>query len=443
MLKSITCGTACIALWLATARPAAAHGAIHERLDHVSSQIAASPDNADLYLQRADLFRQHQEWKPALADCKTAAKLDPEIEADALAGRIWLESGPVHGALTSSFRTLSNIPLPEPTAADGKLRLRLESFNDTESQNEATGIDTILISGTPASKVTAGEHTKQAIAASPTSPPNGKTDIGKSTTLTVNVTNPDKTPLTVTFYGRKTTPAKPGPDFTLVTLPDTQHYSENADGKRGDTFHAQTRWIVDQRKALNIAFVSHMGDIVQNGDFGGNPAEWEIADTAMRRIENPQTTLLSHGIPWGAAPGNHDQNPAGDAAGATRFFNEYFGSSSDGIPSSRISKGTSAKTTCGVPIKRASHKIHAAANGISTSLGTQSFGLNAPMLRSPTHEGLRDPAILCARSLSQTSAVVMTLFPKAECLIELNLFDELVSRIEKTFDRLAERNRGQ
>lgn len=232
---------------------------------------------------------------------------------------------PVHGALTSSFRTLSNIPLPEPTAADGKLRLRLESFNDTESQNEATGIDTILISGTPASKVTAGEHTKQAIAASPTSPPNGKTDIGKSTTLTVNVTNPDKTPLTVTFYGRKTTPAKPGPDFTLVTLPDTQHYSENADGKRGDTFHAQTRWIVDQRKALNIAFVSHMGDIVQNGDFGGYPAEWEIADTAMRRIENPQTTLLSHGIPWGAAPGNHDQSPAGDAAGATKFFNQYFG----------------------------------------------------------------------------------------------------------------------
>jgi hypothetical protein len=87
--------------------------------------------------------------------------------------------------------------------------------------------------------------------------------------------------------------------------------------------------------------------------------------------------------------------------------------------------------------KRASHKIHAAANGISTSLGTQSFGMNAPMLRSPYHEGLRAPAILCAKSLSQTSAVITSLFPKAECLIEMNLFAELVSRIETTFDRLA------
>lgn len=90
-----------------------------------------------------------------------------------------------------------------------------------------------------------------------------------------------------------------------------------------------------------------------------------------------------------------------------------------------------------VIFKRASHKIHAAANGISTSLGSQSFGLNAPMLRAPSHEGLRDPAILCARSLRQTSAVITTLFTHAECLIEMSLFAELVGRIETTFDRLA------
>lgn len=85
--------------------------------------------------------------------------------------------------------------------------------------------------------------------------------------------------------------------------------------------------------------------------------------------------------------------------------------------------------------KRASDKIHAAANGISTSLGTQSFGVNAPMLRAPSHEGLRDPAILCAHSLCQTSTVITTLFNHAECLIEMNLFAELVSRIEKAFDK--------
>lgn len=85
--------------------------------------------------------------------------------------------------------------------------------------------------------------------------------------------------------------------------------------------------------------------------------------------------------------------------------------------------------------KRASHKIHAAANGVSTSLGTQSFGPNAPMLRAPSHEGLGDPAILCAHSLCQTSMVITTLFPNAECHIEMSLFAELVSRIEKAFER--------
>jgi len=42
--------------------------------------------------------------------------------------------------------------------------------------------------------------------------------------------------------------------------------------------------------------------------------------------------------------------------------------------------------------------------------------------------------ILCAHSLSQTSAVITTLFNNAECLIEMNLFAELVRRIEKAFD---------
>jgi autotransporter-associated beta strand protein len=53
--------------------------------------------------------------------------------------------------LTSAFKTFSNLVLPTPTAPDGMLRLRFETFNDTESANEATGFDSILISGTPLS----------------------------------------------------------------------------------------------------------------------------------------------------------------------------------------------------------------------------------------------------------------------------------------------------
>ena len=44
--------------------------------------------------------------------------------------------------------------------------------------------------------------------------------------LNVSVSDADGDPLTVTYYGRPKTVA--APDFTLVTIPDTQHYVDNA-----------------------------------------------------------------------------------------------------------------------------------------------------------------------------------------------------------------------
>ena len=143
-------------------------------------------------------------------------------------------------------------------------------------------------------------------------------------TLQVSLADGENDPLTVKFFGRRATPA-PGPDFTLVTLPDTQFYSENLGGTRAAIYHSQTQWIVDQRVARNIAFVSHMGDVVQTGDNGGNPIEWLVADAAMARIEDNAATLTAYGIPWGGAPGNHDFSPVGDQAGTSVFFNQYFG----------------------------------------------------------------------------------------------------------------------
>ena len=113
--------------------------------------------------------------------------------------------------------------------------------------------------------------------------------------------------------------AAAGPDFTLVTLPDTQFYAENAGGQRAATFSAQTQWIADHREPLNIAFVSHMGDLVNTSR---NEAEWAVADAAMALIENPLPA--SSGIPWGVAPGNHDLDPYGDASG-THTFEQNFG----------------------------------------------------------------------------------------------------------------------
>jgi len=150
-----------------------------------------------------------------------------------------------------------------------------------------------------------------------------------STMLTANIADPEGDAQTVTFYGRERAPINPGPDFTLIAIPDTQFYSENTGRNPGapsnsganiSFFNDITDWITANRVSRNIPFVAHMGDMVQNVD--SIDAEWVRADGAMWRIENPLTTMLTHGIPWGGAPGNHDYSAS---TGVAVKWNEYFG----------------------------------------------------------------------------------------------------------------------
>ena len=118
--------------------------------------------------------------------------------------------------------------------------------------------------------------------------------------------------------------------FTLVVLPDTQCYCDTRHGesaKKWDKidlrkyFFAQTDWIRDNVKKLNIAFVLHEGDITQT-DYD---EEWEIARKAMHSLDGK--------VPYCLCLGNHDMGyrKTGNTAGSystandrkTRF-NEFF-----------------------------------------------------------------------------------------------------------------------
>ena len=84
-----------------------------------------------------------------------------------------------------------------------------------------------------------------------------------------------------------------GADWSLVVLPDTQHYVDSSNRVAG--FLAQTQWIADNADARNIEFVSHVGDLVQHGD---STTQWNRAEQAMDII---------HGVvPYGACIGDHD-----------------------------------------------------------------------------------------------------------------------------------------
>jgi len=86
-------------------------------------------------------------------------------------------------------------------------------------------------------------------------------------------------------------------------------------------FNAQTQWIVNNQNSLNVAYVAHLGDMVQNGDNGGNTTEWSVADGALKILENA-------GIPYGVHPGNHDEGATGSDEGDAAYtvlYNTYFG----------------------------------------------------------------------------------------------------------------------
>lgn len=156
------------------------------------------------------------------------------------------------------------------------------------------------------------------------SPANDATCVNAPATLSVNVNDANTNDLlTVKFYGRKKIKA-PG-NFTLIGIPDTQFYTEQTNGGHNNTFKAQTSWIVANKDALNIKHVAQLGDCVQNGDNNGNDIEWKRADSSMKIIEDPVTTMLTDGIPYTMNVGNHDQSPGGNPNGTTTFFNQYFG----------------------------------------------------------------------------------------------------------------------
>jgi tetratricopeptide (TPR) repeat protein len=59
---------------------AMAHGDLHEAIDAVSQVIAQRPDDAALFLRRAELHRMHEDWAAAEADYAQARRLKPDME---------------------------------------------------------------------------------------------------------------------------------------------------------------------------------------------------------------------------------------------------------------------------------------------------------------------------------------------------------------------------
>jgi VCBS repeat-containing protein len=128
-------------------------------------------------------------------------------------------------------------------------------------------------------------------------PSDGATGVSQSPTLELSVSDPAGGQLAVNVALRKAA----APEFTIIAMPDTQHYSESFPA----VFTSQTQWIVNNKESRNIVFVTHEGDIVEHNS---NVTEWQRANASM--------SLLDGVVPYGMGPGNHDV--------PTTLYNQYF-----------------------------------------------------------------------------------------------------------------------
>ena len=102
-------------------------------------------------------------------------------------------------------------------------------------------------------------------------------------------------PTNQSFYQMAASAAEPE-NFTIIALPDTQFYAANINGVGAKIFSNQTQWVANNVESLRIAFVTHEGDIV---DDGGSASQWEIAAQSMSYLDTGN-------VPWEVLPGNHD-----------------------------------------------------------------------------------------------------------------------------------------
>lgn len=122
------------------------------------------------------------------------------------------------------------------------------------------------------------------------SPADRALEVATTSALRVTVEDPGGGPLDVVFYGRE----RSAETWTLIALPDTQYYTSTPE--YNEIFAGQTKWIVDNQRALNIRMVVHEGDIVNNWDV---QEQWDIAHATL-------SLLRDNDIPFAPIPGNHD-----------------------------------------------------------------------------------------------------------------------------------------
>jgi tetratricopeptide (TPR) repeat protein len=103
---------------LALAPPCWAHPQISLKLEQLNLAITEHPNDADLYVQRGELYRLNREWALAEVDFRQAASLTPDDpDLDFHLGRLWFEADRLEPARSALDRFVA----ARPDHAEGRV----------------------------------------------------------------------------------------------------------------------------------------------------------------------------------------------------------------------------------------------------------------------------------------------------------------------------------
>jgi len=123
------------------------------------------------------------------------------------------------------------------------------------------------------------------------------------------------------FLGRRLALAGASSNFfTIAVIPDSQDYVDpNHPQPLNESFFlAQTTYLAQNRKKLNLAFVSHVGDMVEHGD--GSTEKFKPQNTEWTNGQKAMNIWNAAGVPFCITIGNHD------------YDNMYYPSTANGPP---------------------------------------------------------------------------------------------------------------
>jgi hypothetical protein len=288
-----------------------------------STWSISDPNDHQVTIARDDAFTVNKDT-PLVIDAPGVLVNDPRARNASLTAMKLL--GPTHGSLTfNKDGSFTYIPAPSYSGTDSFSYKVNDGLADSDP---ATVIITISpeddLAVPPDMPAQSTGNSPEIVAPAtgisiiPVSPSNGATDVSTSPALEVHVTDSENSPLQVSFYGREKT-SDDAENFTLISIPDTQFYTVNTGGAY--YFNAETTWIAENQAAHNIVFVTHTGDITQNGDDDTDDKEWMIADTAISILERDLADPLDD-VPFSISPGNHDA--LGSIGGVLAHYDAHF-----------------------------------------------------------------------------------------------------------------------